>query len=711
MMVARLKAIAAAAFVVATLTGLATVMAASGIGGDAPRPSRSVAVAKADPAPRVVEAPAKAVELEEITLRGRVLAPDGRPAVGATVYTLAPRPGGDWGEPVVRARTAADGSFRFNMPGAEIRDAGPDRSWEALNVLAVADGAGLDWIELTRPPDEDLVLRLVEDSVPISGRILDLQGRPVVGARVTLSRIVAEGAAGIDPYLKLLREDPFRASNHNFARYLWPAAKRPGPPASVKTDADGRFRLTGIGRERIVDIGVEGPTIQSATITAMTRKAAAVSTPKDAFGARTVYGATFDHLIPPGRALTGVVRDRRTGRPLAGVGVNGIGTNAHTTTDAEGRYTLTGFPKGGSYGLMVLAGGRSPYFVTCLSVPDTAGLDPLPADVECVPGIPMRLKLIDRETGRAPKGVEVAYWPLNPNPRVREVPGYAPVRASGAYNEGVRQDDGAYLLGVLPGPGAVVVRTAGNRYRPACVDTKAFFKVKETKPGEGMVYGDRDSLFIAVGEGVGGMPQSQFCAIVLVNPADDSGPVTAEAVLERDRKREVRVLGPDGQLLAGTTAEGEGAEATRSPGIMTVSGLNPMRPRRFAFRHDSRKLVGFLLARGDEAEPYTVRMQPWGTITGRLLDAQGRPRPKAHLMSIDWGEARDDPARGILPSVITDAEGRFRIEGLVPGQSYNGNAVGQESQEKGFGVVIDHVVLRPGETRDLGDIRAREIKP
>ena len=40
-MVARLKAVAASAFVLAALTGLATVLAATGIGGDAPRPSGS----------------------------------------------------------------------------------------------------------------------------------------------------------------------------------------------------------------------------------------------------------------------------------------------------------------------------------------------------------------------------------------------------------------------------------------------------------------------------------------------------------------------------------------------------------------------------------------------------------------------------------------------------------------------------------------------
>ena len=78
----------------------------------------------------------------------------------------------------------------------------------------------------------------------------------------------------------------------------------------------------------------------------MTRNAAAVSSPKDAFAARTVYGATFDHLIPPGRALTGVVRDKRTGRPLAGVGVGGTETNARTTTDAEGTLHAARIPQG-----------------------------------------------------------------------------------------------------------------------------------------------------------------------------------------------------------------------------------------------------------------------------------------------------------------------------------------------------------------------------
>ncbi len=335
-------------------------------------------------------------------IKGTVLGPAGKPAAGASVFLFDPGSIRERAEPILKAKTNDKGSFRVTLSKAEFDDAIGRGPWATVTVLATAEGLGPDWVELRKVPDESLTLRLVDDSVPITGRILDLQGRPVAGAKVTRGRIEAEGADGIDPYLQLLGDDPRRASNHRFAKNYW--SRIPGHPANVTTDAEGRFRMTGIGRDRIVEIAVEGPTIQNATITAMTRNAATVSTPPGTFAARTIYGASFDHLIPPGRALTGVVRDKRTGQPLAGVAVGGKETNTRVTTDANGQYTLSGFPKGKSYGLMVLAGKKAPYFVTCANVPDTAGLSPIPFDVDCVPGIPMRLKLIDQETGKPVRG-------------------------------------------------------------------------------------------------------------------------------------------------------------------------------------------------------------------------------------------------------------------------------------------------------------------
>ena len=325
----------------------------------------------------------------------------------------------------------------------------------------------------------------------------------------------------------------------------------------------------------------------------------------------------------------------------------------------------------------------------------------------------MRLKLIDKETGKPVTGADVSYWPIYPNPHVREVPGYAPVRGIGAYNSGIRQDDGTYLLGVLPGPGGVFVRTAEGLYRPACVDPEAFFKAEDKKDPRQRPARPRRRhgrhLHRTRRRGNRATRQSQYSAIVLVNPAEDSGPLSAEAVLERDQKREVRVLGPDGEPLTGVTAEGDGAETTKTPGVLTVSKLNPHRPKRFTFRHAGQEARRLPHGEGDETEPYTVKLQPWGTITGRLVDAEGKPRPGVHLMTSDWQAAMIDPARGVLPSgQKTDADGRFRFEGLVPGQEYSGNAVGEQAAKRGFGVVIDRVVLKPGETRDLGDVRARK---
>jgi RNA polymerase sigma factor (sigma-70 family) len=718
MLITKLKTAGAAALSVGVLafvvSGLSALVAAAPHGLPAPpisnnddRDSPAQASTNARPGE-----PANTTETtaETINFHGRVLGPDGRPATGVAIYTMLPSMI-DPIEPVLRAKTNTDGRFRFAMPKADF-DAAVLGLWRSVTILALADGLGPDWVDTSKPTDEEISLRLVDDSIPISGRILDLQGKPVVSAIIKRGRINAEGTDGIDPYLKLLRDDPKLAANHRFTKHFW-NNPLPGQPTSVTTDAEGRFRLTGVGRDRIVELQIEAPTIQSATITAMTRPSATVSSPPGTgtVVAKTIYGASFDHLVPPGRALTGIVRDKGTKQPLTGVTVCGKGTNARVSTDAEGRFILSGFPKGTSYPLMVLAGQKAPYFVTCLNVPDTSGLAPIEANVDCVPGIPMRLKLIDKETGKPVTGADVAYFPVYPNPHAREVSGYAPVRGIGAFNSGIWQSDGTYVLGVLPGPGGVFVRTAETLYRPACVDPGAFFKTeaKQIQPGLG---GDATIIFTVHGDGVAATTQSQFSAIVLVNPAEDSVPLTAEAVLERDQKREVHVVGPDDEPLTGVTVEGDGGEATKTPGLLTVSKLNPKRPTRFTFHDQAKKLAGSLIARGDETKPYVVKMQSWGTITGRLVDAAGKPRPKVDLATSDWQSAMIDPARGLITSgQPTGADGRFRYERLVPGQEYSAHAVGEQAAQEGFGVVIDRVVLKPGETCDLGDVQSRRAQP
>jgi RNA polymerase sigma factor (sigma-70 family) len=661
---------------------------------EAPRPT----VAATPPAPVDDDAGA-------ISFRGRVLGPTGGPAAGAGLFLASWKLEDVDVEPQLKARADAEGRFAFSIPWAGLDPALRNGFQTGVILLAKADGLGPDWVTIRNVENPDLTLRLVEDDVPIVGRILDLQGRPVVGAKIRRSWVKAEAAGNLDPFLKLVREDSFTASNHNFAKNYWSHLRLPGEPTRIVTDADGRFRASGFGRDRIVHFDVEAPSIQSTEIAAMTRNAATVSGPPSSFGAQTIHGAKFDHLTPPGRTLTGIVRDKVTRKPLAGIFVGGQDTNARATTDVQGRYTLTGFAKGPSYGLIVMAGQKPPYFATCRQVPDAAGLAPIEADMECNPGVLMRLKLVDKETGKPVVGATVCYWPISPNPHTREERGFAPVRAGGAYSEAKAEADGTYILGALPGPGGVFVKTLEGVYRPACVDpAETFRKVEKAGGVEGYLFGDRFTVAIAQGDGVGIMPQDQFSAIVLTNPDTGSGPLEAEVVMERDRPRKVAVLGPDGSPLSGVTADG--AEPTAEPGVFSVSKLNPLRPSRITFRHDGSKLVGFLMARGDEEAPYSVRLQPWATITGRLVDAEGRPRRIVQLMTI-WEAVRSDPALGILPGGIkTDDDGRFRFERLVPGQLYSGNAVGENAKD-GFGVVIDRVTLKPGEVRDLGDVKAK----
>ena len=107
-----------------------------------------------------------------------------------------------------------------------------------------------------------------------------------------------------------------------------------------------------------------------------------------------------------------------------------------------------------------------------------------------------------------------------------------------------------------------------------------------------------------------------------------------------------RLLDPDGKPLTGVQVRGLNRDRGRVveplPGTEFVaSPPHPDRPRRLAFRHDGRKLVGTAVVAAGLAKPIEVRLEPWGSVFGRLVDTEGRPVAKASIFSPCRHNARD----------------------------------------------------------------------
>ena len=178
-----------------------------------------------------------------------------------------------------------------------------------IQVLASANGFGPAWTDLAGIKT-DIELRLVPDDVPIEGRLLTLEGRPIAGVTVKTQQV----------------EDTAR-SQTTF-----------GAPSgffqSATTDAEGRFRLRGIGRGRRAMLGFAGGGIVRDAVLAAT--GALPSDQATHFRGLAQVGAKFEHLCKPGKSIEGVVRDLDTGAALAGITMRAeFGGSAWATTDQE----------------------------------------------------------------------------------------------------------------------------------------------------------------------------------------------------------------------------------------------------------------------------------------------------------------------------------------------------------------------------------------
>ena len=185
------------------------------------------------------------------------------------------------------------------------------------------------------------------------------------------------------------------------------------------------------------------------------------------------------------------------------------------------------------------------------------------------------------------------------------------------------------------------------------------------------------------------------------------------------------LIDPAGMPVVGAGAQGltarRGSAQSLPSDAFEVRGLEAGHPRRVIFTHRSRKLAGAVVLRDEDmkaSKPLAVRLVAAGSIAGRLVDEDGLPLAGAKLhvvtFDLDGNNLPFAEARALWPSdetFATDANGRFRIEGLVPGVATDIQVSSRGRPNFRFvaGLALRKLTLDAGEARDLGDVKAEEV--
>jgi hypothetical protein len=451
----------------------------------------------------------------------------------------------------------------------------------------------------------------------------------------------------------------------------------------------------------MVTLRIEGPTIATTEINVTSRQIGTITVPEwkrnPQGGMLTYCSPNFNRGLAPTKPIVGVVRDKDSGKPIPGVilqshkiaGSNISGRrDIQTVADANGEYRLTGLPKGEGNVLCAVPPDGQPYLMALKEVPSTPGLEPVQVDFELKRGVWIHGKVTDKVTGK-PVAARIEYFVFDDNPHRQEAPGFT----TNSYLDNDPQDGSFRLVG-MPGRSMIVARAWGDRY----VLGVGADQIKGRD--EHGFYPTYPHLCSAV----------HYHRLVELNPAADAKSVTCDILLDPGRTLTGTIFDPDGKLLEGARVSGlksygHGAGYWEHEPLktaqFTMTGVAAGQRRQLIFLHEGKQLAGSVVVQRDEEKPLAVKLQPWGTVSGRLVDGDGRARRA--LDGLFFSGKVDDLTLGSHPtrSFSTDQDGRFRIEGLVPGLKYNLSVVNGNVLT---GTVFEDLTTKPGESKDLGDV-------
>jgi RNA polymerase sigma factor (sigma-70 family) len=654
---------------------------------------------------------AKAMEIQ-----GRVFGTDGKPKAGAKLILLDKK-----GHTHQLGTTAADGRFTVKVKKEVASD------WDHW-LIAQDGGAGIRFLNLYQwKAEKPVELRLVKDHV-IRGRVVTTEGMPVADVRVVAEEIESFANNSLDDFLAGWKNNQLDFGSE---QNIWSGASA---LFTTTTDAEGRFALAGIGGERTVNLHLLGGGIAVTSVRVVNRAGFDPKPYNQAFLDR-IKGMRIRHgnwrwfmlsgpdvsvVAQPEKILRGTVRDIDTGKGVPDALVRLLEDSEESVqfppesrTDAQGHYELHGIRKTKRYLLVAFDEAVRGYVNSQVWVDDTAGYQPITADLRVKKGVIITGKVIDRGTGKPIGGFA---WPavLAGNPFVKDYPQFR--ESLGLWSNLVSSDaDGTFRVATIPGPVVLMGGPSDNPspvYKPPQPDPKypQYFSVRDPRhPRDFSI-----TVHPAIGGANGGIPQGNFCKVLEIQPGVTL--VKQDIVLERATVRTVTIRDAEGLPLAGTWAAGlapsehHPAQRISETSCSVYGGREE--PKLLVFYHPEKKLAGTRRLKGDEKEPISVRLGPTGAIKGRLLDDNGKPQAGITI-EVKYRDREAEEVHSVSHGnkpIVTDANGAFTFDEVIPGSKFDlsfrrgAQRYARESKPGGTAVAV-----QPGQCRELGSIQLKRV--
>ena len=664
--------------------------------------------------PAAETATAAAANDDPITISGRVLDPAGNPLAGATVRLLR-----TYWDPEIEhkplAETTSDdqGHFEIGYRKSQFNvDVKRHEQWREVRVAAFKQGYGCDLVrpaELAEGQQPELHLPL--DDLAITGRLIDLEGRPLTGITVECGMVLAPRTGDLSAWLASIKRGDLTPYEH--VRGLPPEGT--GLTKRIVSDAEGRFRLTGVGRERAVELILTGPAVARTTVTAVAQAMDSLAQPgrpwqsPEGFvvliGAGPkipVVGANFELALEPTRVIEGVVRDAKTGEPLADVGVQSwqfAGSHnpgmrlIRTQSDDEGRFRLVGMRKGPGNRIIAIPTDDQPYLMREADVPDPPGLEPAHVDFQLHRGIWITGRVTDAGSAAPVPMAQVFYIPYKSNEFARVLPEFPAGqfgKAHGIYYYMDRYQtaaDGSYRLVGLPGPAIVGVLTPGDDYWSG--------------QGFGDVHGEVDEAGRSLTFYSPRVPEKIWpTAMKEIEPAEAADVAGLDFALDRGRQVEITTVDPAGEPVPGVSVDGVTTSQAPKQRIglasVTAVGLAPSEERPVVLWHHEKKLGKVIRLRADQPDgKITVQLDPSATVKGRIVLGD---EPVAGA-TIRFRIPSHDGRAHLLPIVRTGKDGRFELPEVPSGVPYMVEVFGEGIKNPTIATALS---VEPGQAVDLG---------